>query len=169
MFIGAMIITLRLAKVKRFYTNFYLYFFEKICYTLREERRCDKIDFQKITQEKYLQYFLCDCEHSIDDATMIEFLNDVISLSEPMDMAVPPTEIIKEIMKRCGLEGGVLENIGLIANSDLLETLNTIEVFTLLWYVSCRNCITYEEAICLCMANNKTVGKLLKRLFVHSV
>ena len=124
------------------------------------------MDFQKITQEKYLQYFLSDCEHSIEDATMTEFLNDMISVSEQMDMTVPPTEIIKGIMKRCGLEGSAFNNVSLIATSNLLETLNTLEVFTLLWYVSCRNCITYEEAIYLSMANNKTIGNLLKRLSV---
>ena len=124
------------------------------------------MDFQKITQEKYLQYFLCDCEHSIEDATMTDFLNDMISVSEQMDMTVPPTEIIKEIMKRCGLEGSPLNNVSLIANSDLVENLNVLEVFTLLWYVSSRNIITYEEAIYLSMANNKTIGNLLKRLSV---
>jgi hypothetical protein len=164
MFIGVMIITLRLAKVKRFYSNFCLYFLKKICYTLREERRCDTMDFQKITQEKYLQYFLSDCEHSISDTEMMDFLNDMISLSEQMDMTVPPTEIIKEIIKRCGLEGSVIDNIRLIATSNLLETLNTLEVFTFLWYVSCRNTLTYEEGLYLNMANNKTIGNLIKRL-----
>ena len=124
------------------------------------------MDFQRITHEKYLQYFLCDCEHSISDTVITEFLDDMITLSEQMDMTVPPTEIIKEIMKMCGLEGSVLDNIRLIATHNLLETLNTLEVFTLLWYASCRNCITYEEAIYLSMANNKTIGNLLKRLSV---
>ena len=124
------------------------------------------MDFQKITQEKYLQYFLSDCEHSIEDATMTDFLNDMISVSEQMDVTVPPTEIIKEIMKRCGLKDGVLDNISLIANSNLLETLNTLEVFTLLWYVSCRNTLTYDEELYLNMVNNKTIGNLVKRLSV---
>ena len=124
------------------------------------------MDFQRITHEKYLQYFLSDCEHSIEDATMTDFLNDMISVSEQMDVTVPPTEIMKGIMKRCGLEGSALNNVSLIATSNLLETLNTLEVFTLLWYASCRNCITYEEAIYLSMANNKTIGNLLKRLSV---
>ena len=124
------------------------------------------MDFQKITQEKYLQYFLSDCEHSIEDATMTEFLDDMVTLLEQMDMTVPPTEIMKGIMKRCGLEGSVIDNIRLIANSNLLETLNTLEVFTFLWYVSCRNTLTYEEGLYLNMANNKTIGNLLKRLSV---
>ena len=124
------------------------------------------MDFQKITQEKYLQYFLSDCEHSIEDATMTDFLNDMISVSEQMDMTVPPTEITKGIMKRCGLEGSVIDNIRLITNSNLLETLNTLEVFTLLWYVSCRNTVTFEEAVYLRAANNNIIGNLLKRLSV---
>ena len=122
------------------------------------------MDFQKITQEKYLQYFLSDCEHSIEDDTMTDFLNDMISVSEQMDMTAPPTEIIKGIMKRCELEGSPLNNVSLIATSNLLETLNTLEVFTLLWYVSCRNTLTYEEGLYLNMANNKTIGNLIKRL-----
>ena len=124
------------------------------------------MDFKAITNEKYLQYFLSDCEHSISDTEMMDFLNDMISLSEQMDMTVPPTEIIKEIIKRCGLEGSVIDNIRLIATSNLLETLNTLEVFTFLWYVSCRNTLTYEEGLYLNMANNKTIGNLLKRLSV---
>ena len=124
------------------------------------------MDFQKITQEKYLQYFLSDCEHSIEDATMTDFLNDMISASEQLKMTVSPTEIIKEIMKRCGLEGSPLNNVSLIATSNLLETLNTLEVFTLLWYVSCRNTVTFEEAVYLRAANNNIIGNLLKRLSV---
>ena len=58
------------------------------------------MDFQVITQEKYLQYFLCDCEHSISDTVMTEFLDDMITLSEQMDKTTPPTEIIKEIRKK---------------------------------------------------------------------
>ena len=124
------------------------------------------MNFKAITSEKYLQYFLSDNEHSIEDATMTDFLNDMISVSEQMDMTVPPTEIIKEIMKRCGLEGSVIDNIRLIATSNLLETLNTLEVFTLLWYVSCRNTLTYQEGLYLNMVNNKTIGNLLKGLSV---
>ena len=124
------------------------------------------MDFQRITQEKYLQYFLSDCEHSIEDATMTEFLDDMVTLSEQMDMTVSPTEIIKEIMKRCGLEGISLNSVSQIVNSDLLETLNMLEAFTLLWYVSCRNTLTYNEGLYLNMANNKTIGNLLKRLSV---
>ena len=122
------------------------------------------MDFQNITQEKYLQYFLSECEHSIEDATMTDFLNDMISVSEQMDMTVPPTEIIKGIMKRCGLEGSSINSVSQIVNSDLLETLNALEVFAFLWLVSCRNTFSYDENLYVAMANNKTIGNLLKRL-----
>ena len=124
------------------------------------------MNFKAITSEKYLQYFLSDKDNRMSDTTMMEFLNDMIVVSESMDTVVPPTEIIKEIMKRCGFEGSVIDNIRLIATSNLLETLNTLEVFTLLWYVSCRNTLTYDEGLYLNMVNNKTIGNLLKRLSV---
>ena len=122
------------------------------------------MNFKVITSEKYLQYFLSDCEHSIEDDTMTDFLNDMISVSEQMDMTVPPTEIMKGIMKRCELDGSPLNNVSLIATSNLLETLNTLEVFTLLWFVSCKNPFTYQDGIYLRYANNGVIGKLLKKL-----
>ena len=122
------------------------------------------MDFQKLTHEKYLQYFLSDCEHSIEDATMTDFLNDMISLSEQMDMQISPIEIAKEVMSRLCLDGVLLDNIELISKSDLLNTLNAYEVFAFLWLVSCRNAFSYDENLYVAMANNKTIGNLLKRL-----
>ena len=122
------------------------------------------MDFQKITQEKYLQYFLSECEHSIEDATMTDFLNDMISLSEQMNMQISPIEIAKEVMSRLGLDGALLDNIELISKSDLLETLNALEVFAFLWLVSCRNTFSYDENLYVAMTNNKTIGNILKRL-----
>ena len=122
------------------------------------------MDFQKITQEKYLQYFLSDCERDESDAGITEFLNDMISLSEQMDMQISPIEIAKEVMSRLCLDGVLLDNIELISKSDLLNTLNAHEVFAFLWLVSCRNAFSYDENLYVAMANNKTIGNLLKRL-----
>ena len=124
------------------------------------------MDFQRITQEKYLQYFLSDCEHSISDNVMTEFLNDMITMSEQMDMTVSSIDIIREIMDKHGLEGSILNSVSQIASGNLVEELNALELFTLLWLVSCRNTLTYEEGLYLNMANNKTIGNLLKRLAV---
>ena len=122
------------------------------------------MDFQRITQEKYLQYFLSDCEHSISDNVMTEFLNDMITLSEQMDMTVSPIDIIREIMDKRGLEGSILNSVSQIASGNLVEELNALELFTLLWLVSCRNTLTYDEGLYLSMANNMTIGNLLRRL-----
>ena len=122
------------------------------------------MNFKVITSEKYLQYFLSDCEHSIEDDTMTEFLNDMISLSEQMDMQISPIEIAKEIMSRLCIDGVLLDNIELISKSDLLKTLNALEVFAFLWLVSCRNAFSYDENLYLAMADNKTIGNLIKRL-----
>ena len=122
------------------------------------------MDFQKITQEKYLQFFLSDCERDESDAVVTEFLDDMISLSEQMDMQISPTEVANEVMCRLGLDGALLDNIELIAKSDLLKTLNALEVFAFLWLVSCRNNFSYDENLYVAMVNNKTIGNLLKRL-----
>ena len=122
------------------------------------------MDFQKITQEQYLQSFLSDCERDESDAVITEFLDDMISLSEQMDMQISPVEIANNVMCRLGLDGALLDNIELIAKSDLLKTLNALEVFAFLWLVSCRNTFSYDENLYVAMANNKTIGNLLKRL-----
>lgn len=122
------------------------------------------MNFKTITQEKYLRYFLSNIEHSITDVTMTDFLNDMIRVSESADTPVPPTEIIKEIIAKCGLEGATYDCITQIASSDLLNTLTAIDTFTLLWFVSCKNSFTYQEDIYLRYANNGVIGKLLKKL-----
>ena len=124
------------------------------------------MDFKAITSEKYLQYFLSDNEHSALDITMTEFLNDMVIVSESIDAVVSPTEAIKEIMSKCGLEGNPYDCIIQIVNSNLLDALTAFEAFTLLWYVSCRNVLSYDEGLYLNMVNNKTIGNLLKRLSV---
>ena len=122
------------------------------------------VDFKTITNEKYLQYFISDNEHLVSDTVMTEFLNDMVSVSESMDTAVPPTEIIKEIMRKLGLEGSLYSGIAQIVSSNSLDALTAFEVFTLLWFVSCKNPLTYQEEIYLRYANNGVIGKLLKKL-----
>ena len=122
------------------------------------------VDFKTITSEKYLQYFISDNEHLVSDTVMTEFLNDMVSVSESMDTAVPPTEIIKEIMRKLGLEGSLYSGIAQIVSSNSLDALSAFEVFTLLWFVSCKNPLTYQEEIYLRYANNGVIGKLLKKL-----
>ena len=95
---------------------------------------------------------------------MMEFLNDMIVVSESMDAVVPPTEIIKEIMGKCELDGSLYDGITQIVNSNLLDALTSFEAFTLLWFVSCKNPITYQDGIYLQYANNGAIGKLLKKL-----
>ena len=122
------------------------------------------MDFQKITQEKYLQYFLSDCDRDESDAVITEFLDDMISLSEQMNMQISPVEIANEVMSRLCLDGALLDNIELISKSDLLKSLTLLEVFSFLWLVSCRNILSYDENLYVAMVNNKTIGNLLKRL-----
>ena len=169
MFICAMIITPRWAKVKRFLKiiclNF-VFIFASICDIIEQRKAVVSVNFKAIISEKYLQYFLSDNEHRMSDTTMMEFLNDMIVVSESMDTVVPPTETIKEIMGKCELDGSLYDCITQIVNSNLLDALTAFEAFTLLWYVSCRNVLAYDEGLYLNMVNNKTIGNLLKGLSV---
>lgn len=50
--------------------------------TMVEHKRGQCADFEMITQEKYLQYFLSAEEHALTDEVMVEFLNDMVYISE---------------------------------------------------------------------------------------
>lgn len=124
------------------------------------------MDFSKITASKYVSYFSSVSESSIDERIMNEFLNKMIEASESLDKSkiASPTEVVKEIKERLGLDGGVYGIITQIARGDLINSLSSFEIFTLLWFVSCRNSLSYEEGVYYNMAKNKTIGNLLKKL-----
>lgn len=124
------------------------------------------MEFSKITNNKYVDYFSKVDESSINNEIMNEFLNKMIEASESLDKdnTIPPTEIVKGIKSRLGLEGGVYSVITQIASSDLINCLSNFEIFALLWFVSCKNTFCFEEGVYYNMTKNKTVGNLLKKL-----
>lgn len=124
------------------------------------------MDFSKITNNKYVDYFLSVDESSINDEIMNEFLNKMIDVSESLgkENLKSPVEIVKEIKSRIGLDGSVYSVITQIASSDLINSLSSLEIFTLLWFVSCKNVFCYEEGVYYHMTTNKTIGNLLKKL-----
>ena len=124
------------------------------------------MDFSKITNNKYVGYFSSVDESSINDEIMNEFLNKMTEASESLDKdnTISPVEIVKEIKSRLGLDGGVYGIITQVASSDLINCLSSLEIFTLLWFVSCRNTFCFEEGVYRNMTRNKTIGNLLKKL-----
>ena len=123
------------------------------------------MNFSKITNNKFVEYFLNVDEASINDKIMNEFLDEMIKVAEGIDEnMLSPTEIVKEIKARLGLEGSVYAIITQVASSDLINSLSSLEIFTLLWFVSCKNIFCFEEGIYYHMTINKTIGNLLKKL-----
>ena len=124
------------------------------------------MDFSKITNNKYVDYFSKVDESSTNNEIMNEFLNKMIEASESLgkDNTIPPTEIVKEIKSRFGLDGSVYGVITQVASSDLINCLSSLEIFTLLWFVSCKNAFCFEEGVYYNMTINKTIGNLLKKL-----
>lgn len=125
--------------------------------------------FSEITNNKYVDYFSKVDESGINDEIMNEFLNKMIKVSEIIDKdnTIPPTEIVKEIKSRFGLDGSVYGVITQVASSDLINCLSSLEIFTLLWFVSCENAFCFEEGVYYNMTINKTIGNLLKKLSSH--
>ena len=124
------------------------------------------MDFSKITNSKYVDYFLGVDESSVNDEIMNEFLNKMIEVSEGLDNGNTPSpvEIVKEIKSRLSLDGGVYSIITQIASGDLINRLSSLEIFALLWFVSCKNTFLFEEGVYYNMTKNKTIGNLLKKL-----
>lgn len=124
------------------------------------------MDFSKIINNKYVDYFSNVDESSIDNEIMNEFLNKMVEVAKGLDKenAIQPTEIIKEIKSRLGLDGSAYSVITQVASSDLINCLSSLEIFTLLWFVSCKNAFCFEQGIYYNMTINKTIGKLLKKL-----
>lgn len=124
------------------------------------------MNFSEIINNKYVDYFSTVEESSINNEIMNEFLNKIIKVSESLgnDNTISPTETIKEIKSRLDLDGGVYSIITQIAGSDLINCLSSFEIFTLLWFVSCKNVFCFEEGVYYNMTINKTIGNLLKKL-----
>lgn len=124
------------------------------------------MNFSKITNNKYVDYFSNVDKSSINDEIMNEFLNKMIEASESLDKddTASPAKIVKEIKSRLGLDDSVYSAITQIASSDLKNSLSSLEIFALLWFVSCKNVFSFEKGVYYNMTLNKTIGNLLKRL-----
>lgn len=122
------------------------------------------MDFHNITQKKYLQYFNSNKEYSLSDNEMKEFLNDMITLCEIDPPEQSPTEILLNIKDKFGYTDNSMRYITQIVESNSIESLTVHELFSLLWYISCRNLILYKDTIYLHFANNGVIGKIIKRL-----
>jgi hypothetical protein len=126
------------------------------------------MNFSKITNNKFVDYFSNVDESSINDEIMNEFLNKMTEVSEGLDNddTASPAKIVKEIKSRLGLDDSVYSAITQIASSDLKNSLSSLEIFALLWFVSCKNVFCFEKGVYYNMTLNKTIGNLLKRLSV---
>ena len=127
------------------------------------------MNFSEIINTKYVDYFSKADESSINDEIMNEFLNKMTEAAKSLDNdnTIPPVEIIKEIKSKLGLDGSVYGVITQIAGSDLINCLSSLEIFTLLWFVSCKNTFCFEEGVYYNMTINKAIGNLLKKLSSH--
>ena len=123
------------------------------------------MNFESIKDEKYINYFSSSASKNMRDDVCSRFINEMISIAENTSFPMPPNEVAKAVFERLSLNGSITESIENIASDgDILDTLTSFEIYTLLWFVSCRNIILFNEALYLSFANDGTIGRLLLAL-----
>ena len=123
------------------------------------------MNFESITDEKYINFFSSSVPKNTRDDVCSRFLNEMSSIAENTSFPMPPNEVTKAVFERLSLNGSITENIENIASDgDILDTLTSFEIYTLLWFVSCRNIMLFNEELYLSFANDGTIGRLLLAL-----
>lgn len=121
--------------------------------------------FKPLIDDKFLNFFNSLKEK--DMGILDEFLNLMVDVTEQFEKenknSCIPIEIIKDIKSQFGLTNSTNECVSIISK-DYIDSLNTLEIFTLLWYSTCRNVMTYDKDTYVTMTNNGTIGRLLTQL-----
>lgn len=120
-----------------------------------------------ICTKKYLDYFKDTITFSSSDKCFRSFLNDVDRIGEVLLRKKHPHQMLGVIMSR--FFGDEIINVAkLISLVELghLKNLSLMDLFTLLWYVSSKNVLTYSESFYLLMSEKRVVAKLLEAIFV---
>ena len=135
------------------------------------------INCSKITQSKYLDFFTSNEAKTVERPNYImdEFFCDMREISENLSLENSPTEVILQVFEKHQMlfenKGKLLgfDKIVILANSDRIYSLSETELFTLLWYCSCRNVFAYQEGYYVSMTRNGVNGKLLHALHKFSL
>jgi len=130
------------------------------------------IYYSNAIQDKYLDFFTGEEAKTVErpNAIMDEFCYDMSKIAESISSGVSPTEVILQVFERNKAlfekkdNPSGFEKIVILVNSNNLHNLSEFELFTLLWYCSCKNVIAYQEAYYVAMTNNGINGKLLHTL-----
>ena len=123
------------------------------------------MNFESITDEKYINYFSSSAPKNMGDDLCSRFLNEMSNIAESTSFPMTPKEVAKAVFERLSLNGSITKNIENIASDgDILDTLTSFEIYTLLWFVSCRNIMLFIEDLYLSFANDGTIGRLLLAL-----
>ena len=121
--------------------------------------------FATICTKEYFDYFTNTIIFSRSDKYFRTFLNDVDRIGEVLLGKKNPHQMLGTIMSR--LYGDEMINADRLESLDELghiSNLSIIELFTLLWYVSSKNVLTYSESFYLLMSEKRVVSNLLKNI-----
>ena len=69
------------------------------------------MNFESITDEKYINYFSSSVPKNMKDDVCYRFLNEMSSIAESTSFPMPPNEVTKAVFERLSLNGSITENI----------------------------------------------------------
>lgn len=123
------------------------------------------MNFEMITARKYLQYFSQGNCNSQDELFSL-FLTDMETVSEKMDFGntVSSVEILNSIKGKTGVNEKFSIAVIEWLKPETISCLSAFEIFTLLWFSSKQNVLTFSEEQYLKYANDGTIFTLLNKL-----
>ncbi|MBQ7307910.1 MAG: hypothetical protein IJW82_05205 [Clostridia bacterium] len=120
-------------------------------------------DISEILKSEYVSYFSLS-PYIKNDTILDNFLNDMINISENIDSTqIPyPTQILVSIKEKLSMEEkNMIETIYYIIENNYQETLTVLELFAIIWYLSCRNIFSFSKTLYHIAAEKGLIGKFL--------
>lgn len=113
----------------------------------------------KDLSNKYLDYF----NNQTIDNHLEELLSDVDTVANLLGSEFrPPIEILKEVMEKFGYKESFYEHI--IDIKDYYSSLSPIELFTLLYFCTCRNIFIFDNDFYISSIKNGCIFSLLNEI-----
>lgn len=125
------------------------------------------ISKENILSDEFLNYF-CSSKYVYNEIILTKFLNQMINITEVLFddeiEKIKPITILKNLVNKNYANTNFLNAINKVAVSNKIETFSLLELFTMLWWFSCKNIFIFEQSYYYLQAKNGNIGKILIQL-----
>lgn len=119
---------------------------------------------ENVLSYEFLYYFNSP-KYVQDETILSKFLDKMISTTEILFdneiEKIKPITVLKSLVNTYYVDINLLNAINKIINSDKVDTLSILELFSILWWLSCKNIILFEQSYYYLQAKNGNIGKVL--------